>query len=237
MKIQGWAQGLYETSATRKERLGCLRIDPRTGNKYRYAYNGAVELACGVVTSMIGAEAQHINKPVAAAVAIGATEVSVTVGTTAVTADSYMDGWFQVNDGTGQGQSYQIAGNTYCASSGTTVVTLYDPIRVALVADSTSEVSLIYNPWYGTVVQATPATGPAGVTITVVPINHYYWSQTGGFGCVLAKGTDAVGSTQEHGSTDGTADIQNGYDSALIGQVISTANVAAENKPIWLMID
>ena len=236
MKVQGFAQGLYSTSASKKERLGTLRITS-DGRKFRYAYNGAVALTTGVTTSMIGVEAQHINKPVAAAVAIGDTEVSVTVGSTAVTADSYMDGYFQVNDGTGEGQSYPIVGNTYCAASGTTVVTLAEPIRIALVASSTSEVSLIPNPWYGTVIQATEATGPAGVTVCAVPINHYYWSQTGGLGCVLVKGSDAVGSVQEHGSTDGSADISNGYDKNFIGFVIATANVANEYKPIWLIID
>lgn len=236
MKNTGFAQGLYEVSSSQKERLGMLRIEP-DGRKFRYAKNGSTELACGITTSMIGVEANHINRPVAAAVAIGDTEVQVTVGATVVTADAYKDGYFQVNDGTGEGHQYLIDTNTACDSSGTTTVTLKDPIRVALVASSTSEVSLIPNPWLGTVIQATPATGPAGVTITVVPISYYYWSQTGGVGCVLSKGTDAVGSTQEHGSTDGSADIQNGYDSALVGQVISTANVAGEYKPIWLMID
>ena len=236
MKIQGFAQGLYSTSKDKMEVLGTLRIEP-DGRKFRYAYNGAVELACGVTTSMIGVVANHINRSVAAAVAIGDTEVTVTVGATVVTADQYMDGYFQVNDGTGQGQSYLIAGNTACATSGNTVVTLKDPIRVALVASATSEVSLILNPWAGTVVQATEATGPAGVTISVVPINYYYWSQTGGMGCVLSNGTDAVGSVQEHGATDGSADISNGYDKNFIGFVVSTANVTGEYKPIWLIID
>lgn len=236
MKIQGFAQGLYSTSKDKMEKLGTLRIEP-DGRKFRYAYNGAVALTTGVTTSMIGVTANHINRPVAAAVAIGATEVQVTVGATAVVVDSYADGYLQVNDGTGQGQSIQIDSNTACVSSGTTIVTLRDSIRIALVTASTSEVSLIPSPWYGTVIQATEATGPAGVTISAVPINHYYWSQTGGVGCVLAKGTDAVGSIQEHGSTDGSADISNGYDKCFIGTVIATANVAAEYKPIWLSID
>lgn len=231
-----FAQGLYETSSTQKEVLGSLRIEP-DGRKFRYALNGSVALTTGVTTSMVGVTGNHINRPVAAAAAIGDMTVSVTVGATAVTANSYKDGYFQVNDGTGQGQSYPIDSNTACDASGTTVVTLKHPLRIALVASSTSEVSLIPNPWYGTVIQATEATGPAGITITAVPIGYYYWSQTGGLGCVLAHGTDAVGSVQEHGSTDGSVDISDGYDKNYVGFVVSTANVAGEYKPIWLIID
>jgi hypothetical protein len=235
MKTTGFSQGLYETNATQKEILGMLRVEP-DGRKFRYAKASSTEIACGKTTSMATVTANHINKSVAAAVAIGDIEVQVTVGATAVTADSYKDGYLQVNDGTGEGQCYRIDSNTYCAASGTTVVTLCDPVRVALVASAT-KVSLIPNPWYGTVIQATTTTGPAGVTITVVPASHYYWSQTGGLGCVLANGTDAVGSTQTAGATDGSADIQTDYAEIPIGYVILTDNVAGEYKPIWLTID
>jgi hypothetical protein len=236
MKNIGFAQGLYETSSTQKEALGTLRIEP-DGRKFRYAYNDSTEIACGVTTSMATLVANHINKSVAAAVAIGDTEVQVTVGATAVTADQYKDGYLQVNDGTGQGHQYLIDTNTACAASGNTIVTLCDPIRVALVASGTSEVSLIPNPWYKVVVQATTTTGAAGVTITVVPASHYYWSQTGGLGCVLSNGTDAVGSTQTAGATDGSADIQTDYAEIPIGYVIIGDNVTGEYKPIWLTID
>ena len=234
MKVQGFAQGLYSTSADKKERLGTIRITD-DGRTFRYALNGTTALTTGVTTTMIGVTADHIERTIVTAPAIGDYEVQVTVSTSAVTADSYADGYLQVNKTTGTGQSYLIDSNTSCASAGTTIVTLKDPIRVA--PTTSSEVSLIPNPWYGTIVQATETTGPAGVTVCAVPASHYYWSQTGGFGCVLSKGTDAVGSWQEHGATNGSADIENGYLSCRIGQVISTANVATEYKPIWLQID
>ena len=234
MKLQGFAQDLYSSSATKKEKLGTLRITS-DGRKFRYAYNGAVALTTGVVTSMIGAAANHINRAIVITAAIGDKEVSVTLGATACAANSYEDGYFQVNDADGQGQSYQIIGNTYAASAGTTVVTLADPLRIALTTDS--EVSLIYNPWYGTVIMATEATGPAGVTVCAVPINNYYWSQTGGMGCVLSEGSAAVGSLLEHATTNGSTSLADGVDKAFVGQTISTAGVAGEYKPVWLTID
>jgi hypothetical protein len=231
-----YAQGLYDVSPDKKENLGTYRITP-DGRKFRYAYCGTDQIEVGVTTSMIGVEANHINRSIAAAVAIGDMEVSVTVGATAVTADSYADGYFQVNDGTGEGHQYLIDSKTYCASSGTTIVTLKEPIRVALVTAATSQVSLIPNPWNGTVIQATMATGPAGVTITTVPINYYYWSQTGGHACVFTEGNAAMGTTLEHSDTNGNVEIANGYDVCWVGTVICTAGVAAEYKPVWLNID
>ena len=234
MKLQGFAQDLYSSSATKKEKLGTLRITS-DGRKFRYAYNGAVALTTGISTSMIGVAAYHINRAIVIPAAIGDKEVSVTLGATACAANSYEDGYFQVNDGTGEGQSYQIIGNTYAASAGTTVVTLADPIRIALT--TSSEVSLVYNPWYGTVIQATEETGPAGVTVCAVPINHYYWSQTGGMACVLSTSTAAVASLLEHGLTNGSTALANGFDKAFLGQTISTAGIAGEYKPVWLTID
>lgn len=236
MKTVGFAQGLYEVSSIQKEELGMLRIEP-DGRKFRYAKAGAVALSPGKVTSMLGVTAHHINRAGVVAADIGDIEVQVTVAGTAVTADQYKDGYLQINDGTGEGHSYGIDTNTACDASGTTIVTLKDPIQVALLGSSSTEISLIPNPWSGTVIQATEATGSAGIPLKDVPISNYYWSQTGGVGIAFAKGTDAMGSWQEHGDTDGTVDIANGYDKFLVGFVIATANVAAEYKPIWLTID
>lgn len=235
MKTVGFAQGLFEVSSTQKEILGIKREEGlRT---LRYAKAGAVALSPGKACSMVGVQSNHIEREGTVAAAIGDTEVSVAVGATAVTVDQYKDGFLQINKGTGIGHSYEIDTNTACGTSGTTIVTLKDPIQVALLGTSSTEISLIPNPWNGTVIQATEATGSAGIPLKDVPINCYYWSQTGGLGIVLAKGTDAMGSWQEHGDTDGTVDIANGYDKFLVGFVIATANVAAEYKPIWLTID
>ena len=235
MKLQGFAQGLYSTSASKKERLGTLRTTD-DGRRFRYALNGTTALTTGIAVSMVSVTAEHIERTIVTAPAIGDTEVYVTVDTTAVAADSYADGYFQVNVGAGAGQSYLIDSNTYCAASGITLVTLKDHIRVA--PTTSSEVSLIPNPWYGVDVMTVEETGPGGITVCAVPANHYYWSQTGGFGCVHVKGTDVIGSWQAHGATTaGCVDLAVANAKSVVGIAIATRNVAAEFKPIWLIID
>lgn len=237
MKIQGFSQTLHEVSTTQKEIMGMLRIEP-DGRKFRYAQAGSgAALSAGKIGILVGATAHHVNVSVAAAVAIGATEVSVTVGATAVTVDQYKDGYLQVNDGTGQGYSYLIAGNTACALSTTTVVTLREPVRVALVASATSEVSLIPNPWKGVTESATSESGPAGIPLVAVAASGYYWCQTGGVAICLAEGTDALGTTLELGAGAGAVKVQAGYTCCYVGTLISTAFIAGEYKPILLAID
>lgn len=235
MKIQGFAQGLYEVSSTQKEILGMLRIEP-DGRKFRYAYAGAAALAAGKIGIMVGVAAYHINIAPAAAAAIGATEVTVTLGATAATVDQYKDGYLQVNDGTGEGHSYLIAGNTAAALSTSCVVTLKDPLQVALTVAG-SEVSLIPNPWRGVTESATSESGPAGIPMKAVPINYYYWCQTGGVAICLAEGTDALGTTLELGAGAGAVKVQAGYTCGFVGTLISTAFIAGEYKPIMLQID
>jgi hypothetical protein len=231
-----FAQGLYEVSTTKKENLGTLRVTP-DGRKFRYAYCGATQLEVGVTTTMLAATADHVNISVAAAAAIGDMTVSVTTASTAITADAYADGYFQVNSGTGCGHQYLIDSNTSCATSGTSVITLRDPIRVALVTAATTEVSLIPNPWNGTVIMATSTSAPAGIPVTVVPINNYYWSQTGGHACIWADGGCAVGSIQRNGDTSGQCLLADGYTEGFIGTTIATVMVTDEHKPIWMCID
>jgi hypothetical protein len=235
MKTTGFAQSLYEISSTQKEILGMLRIEP-DGRKFRYSKAGEA-LAVGKMSYMAEATANHINKSVAAAVAIGDVEVQVTVGATAVTADQYKDGYLQVNDGTGEGHSYGIDSNTACDASGTTVVTLKDPVQVALVASATSEVSLIPNPWSSVTQSTTEESGSAGIPLKAITDAYYFWSQTGGVGICLGSDTSALGVMMSHDATEGAIAAAADYVKGYIGDTIITAQISGEYKPIMLKID
>jgi len=235
MKNQSFAQGLYEVSATQKEIVGMLRIEP-DGRKFRYAKAGAADLGAGKMGITIVAVANHVNCAPAVAVKIGDTEVSVTLGATLATEDQYKDGYLQVNDGTGQGHSYPIESNTAAVLSGTCVVRLKVPVIIALTVAG-SEVSLLPNPWRGVTESATSESGAAGIPLKAVTTLYYYWAQTGGFAVCLAEGTDGLGTTLELGAGAGAVKVQAGYTCNYVGTVIQTAFIAAEYKPIWLTLD
>lgn len=232
-----FSQGLFQQSATKRERFGALRIEA-DGRKFRYGKAGAA-IGAGKNTSQCAAAANHVNLAIPAAYPIGSMQIAVTVGATAVTADAYADGFLQVNDATGEGYSYRIESNTACDASGTTIVQLADPIQVALVA-STSEVSLIPNPWSSVITNANPTDAPAGCAMRAMTSGYYGWFQTGGMGIYLSDGTPAVGQMLVLSSTDGALEIGNAtYTSTepIVAIATSTAGVDTEYKPCIYKID
>lgn len=143
--------------------------------------NGGSALVSGVLVqapATIGAN--HTGLAVIGATTvntIGKTTVTVTAGGTLLTANQYQGGFAVVSAGLGIGQTLRIASHPSATSSGTCVLTLEDPLSVAL--DTTSKISLTLNPYgsqYGTtfatsgvVVSPTASTG-ASIGVTVYPI-------------------------------------------------------------------
>ena len=241
IKKAGFAQGIYEQSATAKETLGTLRIT-QDGRKFRYAKAGAAALAAGKMGLGAALNAAHVNEIILAAVAIGAYTLDLTVTAGSALAENQLKGgYFMTMDATGEGQCYLIAGNSAISASGTSIqIALDDPIRVAL--DTTSEFSLVQSPWYAVYESATGEAMVAGVAPIAVTTLYYYWAQTGGIANVLQEGTDAVGcnmtvSTATAGAVVSVADGAIDADLPLVGIQYGTAGVAGEYTPVFLTID
>ena len=128
-------QDVRTESATKQEQLGARAVLD-DGREYVYVKNGAVALLPGKIVVNKDDVANHINISVAAAAAVGDTELSVTLGATAATADQYADGFATVNDAAGEGISYRIDGHAAIASAGTGTIHLDEPLKVALTTAS-----------------------------------------------------------------------------------------------------
>lgn len=185
------AQGLYEESSTQKHLLG-TRVDLADGRSFIYALNDAVALAAGKLCQVAVPVANHLNCAVAAAAAIGAQSVSVTLGATASTANEYREGFLHINDATGEGYTYKVKKHAAIASAGTGTFYIEDDIRVALT--TSSEVTLTKHPCDSVVVMPTTQTGmPIGVPLIAVTAAYYFWLQVKGPCAVLANGTLVIG--------------------------------------------
>jgi hypothetical protein len=168
------------------------KVELPDGRKFRYAKVGGSALVAGHMTQGPAIVADHQNRAVAAAVAIGGRTVTATLGATAATAGQYAGGYLVVNDATGEGHYYKISTNAAADASGVISVELVEPVKVALVA-STSEVSLIPNPWNGVIDYPTTSTlNPTGVAPFAVPASSFCLLQTGGPSNVLIDGTVGV---------------------------------------------
>jgi len=238
MKKAGFNQGIYQESSTQKESLGTLRI-LKDGRKFRYAQAGAAALSAGKLGVSKAINADHADEIILAAVAIGTKvfDVTVTAGT-AIAANELRDGAFQINDATGEGYSYPIEANSAISASGTVVsLTLSEGIKVAL--DTTSQFTLVHNPWKSVIESKTVAC-PIGFPVIAVTALYYYWAQTGGLGIALMGDTTALGTDviQDTDTVAGSTAIM-AATSILpaVGRVHGFAGVDTEYQPILITID
>ena len=186
----------YAVDTTQQYPLGAkLLYNDRV---YRYARSSATIPAGNVVCTRNKSHASnHLNLGCLAA-SIGATEVTIITAGTNIVLNEYAGGYLYVNDGTGQGLAYKIKSHPahVHGTSPNCVMTLYDPIKVALVASNTSQVSLAHNK-YTHVIKApgtTPLTGEAiGVASSVLANNDFFWLQVKGPATVLVEGTVVIG--------------------------------------------
>ena len=238
IKINAWAQGLYETSTTKKECLGAKRIT-EDGREFRYCKAGGT-LIPGGATFGPALTANHVAQlqTSGAANSVGSVKVTVYVGATAVTANQYDDGYLLVHRTTSgtAGLYYPIESHTTTATGSTTItVTLKEPLKVATYTDD--YLSLFCNPWSGIAVGTEVAVFPTGMAMAAASSGQYLWVQTGGF-CVQKGGdTAAVGMMMTTGTTDYTTLTMAGYTSPQIGAIYSTAAVPGYFTPIFMTLD
>lgn len=231
-------QGIYEESSTAKHPVG-TRMQLADGRVYYYAKADASGLTKALLCMSPAVTANHNNQAVAAAAAAGTKSVSCTLGATACTADQYAEGYLVINDAAGEGHYYKIKSHgTSTAGSEAITVTLYDPIQVALT--TSSEYTLVPNPFMGITNTATEENSPAGVPMMAVTASYYAWVQTWGVCSVLRKDTTALGAQLIPASTSGGVVGHTATNNVLItmppvGLAISTG-VDTEHNPIFLKL-
>jgi len=210
------------------------------GRTFRYVLVGGTSLVPGKLYQAPAEITNHQNMTITAASAIGDTTVNFTLGATAATANQYANGYLMVTTTPGQGYSYLIKSHPAADSAAALVVTLSDPIKVALTTSSV--VDLVLNPYSGVLVQPTTKTSAvAGLAVNAVTNAQYGWLQTGGAACcfvddsTIAVGLDVVVSDQAAGAVeviaDGAAELLPKVGRALTG--IATTEYGA----IYLTLD
>ncbi len=187
------AQDIYATSATQQADLGTY-METDDGRGFRYVKVGAVDTIPGKVYQGPAEDTTNQNPSGGlsiSAAAVGATTVTLTSSVT-LAANLLAGGTLTVVVAPGAGQMYKIIGNTAVSAAAGCVITLEDPIRVALT--TSSKVDLRANLYNGIVV--TPATmtnSNVGVAVCVIPATYYGWVQTHGITSCLQTGTGTCG--------------------------------------------
>lgn len=190
---QGAGQPLYTSQAQAVHMLGERLVTPN-GRVFRYCKCGSgAALVAGNWIQSPAQIAGHQNLATLAA-AIGATEITVTLGGTAATLNQYADGQAVVTITPGLGQALNIIGHpAQTNTTGNLVLTLGEPLRVALT--TSTKIDLVPNPYNGVIqVPVTTLTGVVvGVATYIIAASEYGWLQRSGPCGALIVGTPAVG--------------------------------------------
>ena len=238
--------GVTSTDASLSTLVGS-KFRSADGRTFALVQVGAANIASGLlVQSPASIGANHTGLTCATA-AIGATQITVTLGGTAVTANQYAGGYAVVSAGTGIGQTLRIASHPAAALSTAVVLTLEDALSVATaVADSKVSLTL---PQYGSangtnvqtsgvIVSPTTATGrvigatvyPLVASTTTTP--SYGYIQTEGAVAVLNDSATAIGLDVMPSSSVAGAVVT--YVAATRNRV-GTSTVAGENTKAQLI--
>ncbi|MCR4343333.1 MAG: hypothetical protein NUV44_01075 [Candidatus Scalindua sp.] len=228
----------YKQEDAQMHPLGAFGI-AENGDMYRYARKITTDLIAGNLQVSLAREGNHQNVALSAAAAIGDKLVIPTVGGTAVDANEYDEGWLVFSDVSPEGEQYKITSHE--ANAGTLATDVYIERGLLTVATTSSEVTLVRNPWNNPAISQLIAERPAGVSITDwdVSVAGFGWLKTRGLAAVLSDTTGVtVGyvvsiSNQVNGAVGVKSDMD---DEVAIGQAMQTGT-AGEFNPVWLSID
>lgn len=169
-------------------------VETADGRGFRYAKAGGVATVAGKLYQSSAQDTTNLNPSgglAVAASAIGATTVTLT-GSLTLAANLLAGSYMAVVLSTGLGYTYRVLGNTAVAGAANCVVTLADPLVVAIA--TSSKVTFAAHPYSGVVVNPTTATGaPVGVANSIITLGQYGWLQTRGVCAVLTDSGTTIG--------------------------------------------
>jgi hypothetical protein len=184
-------QDVFTSSSTQTTDLGAI-ASTGDGRYFRYCLAGATTLVPGQVQQGPAQDATNLSPAgglAVAAAAVGATQITLT-GSLTLAANLLAGSFMTVAVSTGIGYTYKVKGNTAVSGATGCVVTLEDPIQVALT--TSSKVLFVLNQYNGVVVApATLTAAPVGVAVSAIVNAQYGWIQSHGQVGALLTGTFA----------------------------------------------
>jgi len=251
-----FTQGLFEESATPKERLGTKR-ELDDGRIFRYVgITAAAITASGTLLSKVQTP---VDATIAAADAaidlIGVRDITLTIA--GATADLYKDGELVVKAGTDIGTKYKVSGNVVTGNpaAGRAWVRLYDKLFVTWVAASTT-IAAHQNPFKDLLINPAVAGADAttqetvmGMAVRPITASYYAWVQSRGLaGLVLDIDAAAGGEANEmliySGTTAGRGIVIENTETTffngmqIIGHTLESADLTdTEGNLVFLTIE
>lgn len=230
-------QDVNTESSLQMMQLGVYAETP-DGRGFRYAKVGVVATVPGKVYQGPAEDTTNQNPSGGlgvAAQAVGDTSVTLSSSVT-LAANLLADGYMIVVVTPGLGQIYRVKGNTAVTAAASCVVSLVDPIRVAL--NTSSKVSFRLHPYNGVVVApATLTSNVTGVAVNIITAAYFGWIQTHGPVSCLQTGTGTCGTALgvlQGGTIGSLAPAIAG--TPIIGHCMGTV-ITGEYGPVFLTLN
>ena len=189
----------------------------------------------GVAGKLYQSEAVTANwnsKTVDTARAVGATQISATLGGTATVVDEFDEGYVVIEGTAGYGHLYHIArawkagdSNAKAGTSAVQTVNLISGESVQVALTTSTTLSFFKNKLDEVIIAPAPPTAAiAGLAMKAVTAGYYCWLQTNGPAAVLCDGTIVAGKGVRASEDDpgGVAafDVSDDRDEPVLGMVI-----------------
>ena len=228
----------YTDSSIQYHPLGA-RAETGDGRKFRYA-KAVAATAAGYSYSSAGQDSQFESMAVNAIEPIGEKTIGLTLGTTTVTAGMFVGGYALISSSTGIGQMGQILSHGTGTSGLTINVELDRPLATALA--TTSKITIVQNPYYNIVIQATTPVAPVvGLATNIIGAGEYGWIATGGPSMYIPDAgantsVDTLGLAPST-TTAGCLAVQVEANNMMVGFAMQVVSVDAFGSPCFLTID
>lgn len=228
---------LLSSSSTQGVDLGA-KATVGDGRYFRYMKIGAVATVAGKLYQGPTEDTTNQNPSgglSVSAAAVGATTVTLTSSIT-ITANAWAGGFLSINVTPGAGYYYRIKSNTAVTAATGCVITLEDPIQIALT--TSSKVTVQLNPYNGIIIPPTTMTNAiVGVPNAVYAASNYAWIQRGGPSSCLQTGTGTCGTALGY--------LQGGTAGSLAPAIAGTpilayalgTNITGEYSHVFLTLD
>lgn len=182
------------------------------GRHFRWASaDGTTAVVVGKLYQSAIPVTNHVLQTAAAA-AVGATSIALTLGATAATANQYQNGYVSVDlvGNSGFGYLYGIGLHPAVASAGVFTIPLKSTVQVA-IATTANSLSLIANRYSAVIlaVATNPTADLAGVSVKPLAVNNWGWLATRGPAiCLTVTPVVAIGTIAMAASTTGAVMAQ-----------------------------
>ena len=205
---------ITEESEEKGHKLGSLlRVG---GNWYAYCKSSEALAAGKLCAAVADSDAEDT---VTVAHPIGTTAITVTAATT-ITANQYEDGVLIVDEGTGAGNTYDIASNAAITSAATGVVNIYGGLAVAFAIADT-DIVLCTSPYVVQLANTEQTETPICVPRIAVSSGYYFWGQVSGLVGLLQDEASGNNSAQRlltiGSSVTGAVEAQDLAGEAVVG--------------------